>query len=168
MRIRPYIPNKDYEFLSKWIDDERTHAFWCANRLSYPITQKSFHDFLEKNAMDWTDSAYVATEDNGQAVGFFCYSINTEDNIGFLKFVIVDNTKRGKGYGKEMLNLALQYAFQITGAKAVQLNVFNENTLAKQCYEKVGFVERNIDKDVFSFKDELWSRCNMIVSKQLF
>lgn len=53
MRIRPYIPNKDYEFLSKWIDNERTHAFWCANRLSYPITQKSFHDFLEKISMDW-------------------------------------------------------------------------------------------------------------------
>ena len=76
--------------------------------------------------------------------------------------------KRGKGYGKVMLNLALQYAFQITDAKAVQLNVFNENTLAKQCYEKVGFVERKIDKDVFSYKDELWSRCNMVVSRQSF
>ena len=166
MRIRPYIPGKDYEYVSKWIDGERTHAFWCANRLPYPITQQSFHDFLEKNAVDWTDSAYIATENNGQAAGFFCYSSNTTDNIGFLKFVIVDNTKRGKGYGKEMLNLALQYAFQITGAEAVQLNVFSENASAKQCYEKVGFVERNMEKNVFPYKDELWSRCNMIVSKQ--
>lgn len=76
--------------------------------------------------------------------------------------------QNGKGYGKEMVNLALQYAFQITGAKAVQLNVFNENALTKQCYEKVGFVERNIDKDMFPYKDELWSRCNMIISKQSF
>ncbi|MDE7178628.1 MAG: GNAT family N-acetyltransferase [Lachnospiraceae bacterium] len=165
MRIRPYIPGKDYEYLSKWINDERTHAYWCANRLSYPITQKSFHDFLEQISIEWTDIAYVATEDNGQPVGFFCYSVNTEDNIGFLKFVIVDKEKRGNGYGKRMLNLALQYAFQITGAKAVQLNVFNENISAKQCYEKVGFVERHIDKDVFSYKDELWSRCNMLITK---
>lgn len=166
MRIRPYIPNRDYEYVSKWINDERTHAFWCANRLPYPITQQAFHDFLEQNAMNRTDCAYIATENNGQAVGFFSYSINTEDNIGFLKFVIVDKTKRGKGYGKQMLRLALQYAFQITGAEAVQLNVFSENTLAKQCYEKAGFVERKIDKDVFSYKDELWSRCKMIASKQ--
>jgi hypothetical protein len=27
------------------------------------------------------------------------------------------------------------------------LNVFSENTLAKQCYEKVGFVERKIAKN---------------------
>lgn len=168
MRIRPYIPERDYESVSKWVDSERTHAFWCASLLPCPMTRKSFHDLLEKNAMDWADSACVAIEDNGQAAGFFCYSVNTEDNTGFLKFVIIDQTKRGKGYGKEMLNLALQYAFQITGAEAVQLNVFNENTSAKQCYEKVGFVERKIDKDVFSFKDELWSRCNMIISRQIF
>lgn len=134
--------------------------------MPYPLTRKTFHDLLENNATDWTDSAYIATEINGQAVGFFCYSVNTADNIGFLKFVIVDKTRRGKSYGKEMLNLALQYAFQLTGAKAVQLNVFNENTLAKHCYEKIGFVERTIDKDVFSYKNELRSRCSMMISKQ--
>ena len=165
MRIRPYIPNKDFEYIAKWIDNERTHAFWSANRFPYPITPESFHDFLQKISMERTDNAYVATENNGQVVGFFCYSVNTEDNIGFLKFVIVDKEKRGNGYGKEMLNLAVQYAFQITGSTTVQLNVFNENIAAKQCYEKVGFVERNIDKDVFSYKDELWSRCNMIITK---
>ena len=85
MRIRPYIPNKDYEYVSKWIDNERTHAFWCASLLSYSMTRKSFHILLGKNAM------------GGQ-----------------------------------------QYAVQITGIKAVQLNVFSENTLAKHCYEKIG------------------------------
>lgn len=168
MRIRPYIPDEDYETVSTWINDERIHALWCADRLPYPVSRQSFHDFLEKIAREWTDSAYVATDDSGQAVGFFCYSVNTEDNIGFLKFVIVDNTKRGKGYGKEMLRLALQYAFQITGAEAVQLNVFNENAAAKHCYEKVGFTERKIDKAAFPYKDELWSRCNMITYNKLF
>lgn len=165
MRIRPYIPNKDYEYISNWIVDGRTHAFWCANRLPYPMTQKSFHDFLEKNAIEWTETAYVATEDSGQPIGFFCYSVNTEDNIGFLKFIMVDKTKRGKGYGTEMIKLALQYAFQVTGAKAVQLNVFLENTAARQCYEKAGFTERTVEKNAFAYQDELWSRCNMIVSR---
>lgn len=99
-------------------------------------------------------------------MGFFCYSVNTEDNVGFLKFVIIDKAKRGMGYGRDMLNLALQYAFQITGAKAVQLNVFNENTMAKQCYVIIGFVEKNIDKNVFPYKDESWSRYNMIISEK--
>ncbi len=162
MRIRPYIPDKDFTFVSTWIADERTHSLWSANRFPYPITPESFHNFLEKIAAEWADSAYVATENSGQPVGFFCYSVNTEDNTGFLKFIIIDRAKRGKGYGKEMLQLALQYAFQITGAEAVQLNVFDENTAAKKCYESVGFVERAIDKNVFSYQGELWSRCNMV------
>lgn len=168
MRIRPYIPAKDYEYLSKWIDNERTHAFWCANLLPYPLAPESLSELLKKNEQDWTDSAYMATENDGQPIGFFCYSVNTKNNVGFLKFVIVDQTKRGKGYGKEMLNLAMQYAFQITGAEAVQLNVFEENRIAKRCYAKVGFVERTIDKNAFPYKEELWSRCNMILSKQSF
>lgn len=145
MRIRPYIPDKDYEYVSKWIDSERTHALWCANRLPYPMTRKSFHDFMEKISTDWSDSAYTTTEDCVQSIGFFRYSVNAEDNVGFLKFVVTDSTKRGMGYGKAMLKLALKYAFQITGARAVQLNVFKENTWAKHCYESIGFVEKNIE-----------------------
>lgn len=163
MRIRPYIESKDYEYLRKWIDDERLHALWCANLVPYPITKVNLRSILDKSAIDWTDSAYVATEDSGEVIGFFCYSVNTDDNSGFLKFIMIDSSLRGKGRGKEMLKLALQYAFQITGVKSVQLNVFNENTSAKRCYEKVGFVERHVEKDVFQYKDELWSRCNMVI-----
>lgn len=118
--------------------------------------------------MDRADSAYVATENNGRPVGFFCYSVNPEDNLGFLKFIVVDGAKRGKGYGKEMLNLALRYAFEITGADAVQLNVFDENPSAKQCYEKVGFVQKKTEQNALVYKGESWSRCRMMVSKQSF
>ncbi|SDH18735.1 Protein N-acetyltransferase, RimJ/RimL family [Marvinbryantia formatexigens] len=133
--------------------------------LPFPVTQESFHNFLKKLSMKQTCCAYVATEDTGQPVGFFCYSVDTENNTGFLKFIIVDKEKRQKGYGKEMLNLALQYAFHITGAGLVQLNVFAKNAAAKRCYEKIGFVENHFEKNVFEFKDELWSRYNLVISK---
>ena len=42
-----------------------------------------------------------------------------------------------------MLKLALQYAFDITGVELVQLNVFDENVVAKHCYEKIGFIEHH-------------------------
>lgn len=165
MRIRPYIEGRDYKYIEKWIDDEKVHALWCANLIPYPITKESFHDFLEKSAAEWTDSAYVATETNGQIIGFFCYSVNVDDNTGFLKFVAVAPEKMGKGYGQEMLKLALQYAFEITKVGLVQCNVFEENAAAKHCYEKVGFIEDGITKNVFPYKNELWSRCHMTAVK---
>ena len=103
MRIRPYIEDKDYEYIEKWIDNEKTHALWCANLMPFPMTRRNLHDLLEKSAIEWTGSAYVATEDNGEIIGFFCYSINVDSNTGFLNFIIVDKEKRGKGYGQKML-----------------------------------------------------------------
>lgn len=163
MRLRPYIPDTDYNYLKQWINTERIHAFWCANRFSYPVDEKTFHSFLKSNARSGMENAFTATEDNGRPVGFFCYSIDTESNTGFLKYVIIDNTRRGNGCGSQMLTLALQYAFQITGAASVQLNVFHENTSAKHCYEKNGFSERSTERHPFQFKNELWNKCNMII-----
>ena len=104
-------------------------------------------------------------EEEGELIGFFCYSVNMDNNEGMLKFVMNNPRYRGQGYGKEMINLAVKYAFEITNVQAVHLNVFPENTRAKKCYESVGFTERNTDMNAFAYKDEAWGRCNMIIRK---
>ena len=166
MRLRPYIPSKDFQYIAGWIDNERDHALWCANNFPYPISAPEFNHFLENTMERWMACPFVTTDDRSNTIGFFRYALNTESNEGFLASVIVDSQLRGKGYGSEMIQLALRYAFNLTGAELVQLNVFNENVRAKRCYERIGFVERYVEKDVFAYKNELWSRCNMTISKR--
>lgn len=166
MRLRPYIGVKDYEYIAKWIGDERTHTLWCAGRIPYPMTYASLNDLLKWEAEEWNGSAYTATEDDGQPVGFFVYSVNVENNEGFLRFIVVDNAKRGKGYGCQMLELAQKYAFEITGAVSVHLIVFDVNESARKCYTKAGFTERGIDRGAFTHKDESWGRCHMVAEKK--
>lgn len=164
MRIRPY-QNKDFDIISQWITDERSHALWCANLMPYPLDKNSFDALLQEAEERFGDSPFVATTNDGQVVGFFCFSVNLHTNEGMLKFVVIDNTMRNKGYGCEMLKLAIKYAFEIAKADAVHLNVFPENPGAKKCYEKVGFKERTLTENAFSFKDESWGRCNMITTR---
>lgn len=165
MRIRPYIECRDYEYLEKWDTDERTHALWCADLIPYPLTREGLRSVLEKAAGERMDCAYVATEEDGKPVGFFCYAVNTETNLGFFRFVIVDADKRGAGYGQRVLKLALRYAFEITGAEKVQLNVFAENEIACGCYEKAGFAAKGVEEAVFAYRDERWGRCRMEVRR---
>lgn len=165
MRLRPYIHTKDYKYIGKWINDERVHALWCANLISYPMTEESLQGILDKDAEEWGGSAYVATEDSGIPIGFFVYSVNTSDNSGFLKFVILDKELRGKGYGIRMLELALKYAFDITKVSSVQLNVFDCNSSARKCYLNAGFREDNVIENAFRYKDECWGRCHMVALK---
>ena len=40
-------------------------------------------------------------------LGFFRYAVNVESNEGFLASVIVDNKLRGKGCGKEMIQIKM-------------------------------------------------------------
>ena len=54
-------------------------------------------------------------------------------------FVIVDDSKRGRGLGKSLVNMAVDYAFKQLGAKKVSLGVFENNTSAIHCYESAGF-----------------------------
>lgn len=164
MRIRPY-QNKDFDIISQWITDERSHALWCANLMPYPLEKNSFDALLQEAEERFGDSPFVATTNDGQVVGFFCFSVNLHTNEGMLKFVVIDNTMRNKEYGCEMLKLAIKYAFEIAKADAVHLNVFPENPGAKKCYEKVGFKERTLTENAFSFKDESWGRCNMITTR---
>ena len=65
----------------------------------------------------------------------------TDDNKNELRFgfVIVDDEKRGKGYGKEMLQLAIEYAFKILKVQKITLGVFENNEPAYYCYKSVGF-----------------------------
>ncbi len=63
-----------------------------------------------------------------------------------------------------MLTLAVKYGFQITKTDAISLNVFSENTNAKKCYLSAGFTERINTAHVFRFHDEMWGRCNMVIT----
>ena len=42
MRLRPYIPEKDFEAVQNWVNDERVHAMWCANLIQYPLEKNNF------------------------------------------------------------------------------------------------------------------------------
>jgi RimJ/RimL family protein N-acetyltransferase len=161
MKLREYLPSKDFDNIKSWIDDERTHAMWCAGRFEYPLEKENFEAVLEDMHSKWGDTPFITSLDDGNNAGFFCYSLNDETKKGMLKFIVVNSLLRGKGVAKEMLELASQYAFEETGAKALHLNVFSENIRAKKCYQKAGFTERSVTENAFSYKDESWGRCNM-------
>jgi RimJ/RimL family protein N-acetyltransferase len=65
-----------------------------------------------------------------------------EKNAVRLGFIVVDPTARGKGFGKKMIEKALQYAFGVLGMKRASLGVFENNPQAKACYEAVGFTAK--------------------------
>lgn len=139
IRLRPYNTNDADKILS-WSKDKREFYKWSAGVLGkYPINKRKFG--FVNNLM-----AFTAIDDD-EIIGFFTLRRPSEifDELRF-GFVIVDPEKRGKGYGKAMLQLGIKFAFEIYGAKKVSLGVFENNLPAYYCYKAVGFTDMVLDK----------------------
>ena len=63
----------------------------------------------------------MATDEDGKLIGFFGCTIDFQANEGVFKCVVVNPEYRGKGVGKEMMRLAVKFAFEITNVDAVRL-----------------------------------------------
>ena len=164
MVLKIFDPARDFDTIKNWIDDERTHAMWCASKFAFPLERTNFTNALSDMNSKTGDIPFMALADDGEAAGFLCYAFNSEAKEGMLKFVVVNPAFRGKGIAGELLKSAAEYAFE-HGAEMVHLNVFTENVRAKKCYLKAGFVERNTTENAFQYKDEFWGRCNMALYK---
>ena len=82
-------------------------------------------------------------DENETIVGHFIirYPRDDDDSSVRFGFVIVNPAIRGKGYGKELLQLGIGYVKEHLSAKRIDLGVFENNESARYCYEAVGFTE---------------------------
>ena len=143
LRLRPYKPD-DAETILKWIKDEDAFRKWSTDRYPhYSITADDMnHKYMDCNGdcME-PDNFYPMTAfDETGIVGHLILRFTDEEKkVLRFGFVIVDDSKRGMGYGKGMLRLALQFAFDIFKADKVTLGVLENNPGAYYCYKAAGF-----------------------------
>ena len=146
LRLRPY-KTCDAETIISWIKSEYAFRQWCADRYDhYPITSEDMNaQYQDLSGADWFYP--VTAFDESGVVGHMIMRFTDADkNILRFGFVIVDEKKRGQGYGKKMLELALKAAFELLGARTVTLGVFENNPAAYHCYKAVGFQDVPMDE----------------------
>ena len=177
MKLRPFAID-DAPVILSWIKDLSAFRKWSADR--YPAYPPNPEDMVEQYAAD-NIVPFTAFDDDGKAASkrgqsdarihsAECEQARPKVNIvGHIMlrypdssktvirfgFIIVDDNLRGKGYGKQMLQLAIQKARQEFGAKKITLGVFDNNPSAFHCYESVGF--KVIGTDSYLIDGEEWT-----------
>ena len=117
---------------------------WSNGKFEYPLTMEQLETYFQTWCVDEENGwLMTALDETGNPVGHFIMRLADyeAESIRF-GFIIVDPNARGKGYGKEMIRLALKYAFEVLGMKRASLGVFENNPSAKACYEAVGFTAK--------------------------
>ena len=139
LRLRPY-KNCDADIIASWIKNEYAFRQWCADRYDrYPVTGADINAHYAGFAdADWF-YPMTAFDETGVVGHLIMRFTDEEKRILRFGFVIVDVNRRGEGYGREMLSLALQYAVLFLRAGKVTLGVFENNPAAYYCYKAAGF-----------------------------
>ncbi len=155
MTLRPFNPN-DAETILSWCKDKHAFQLWSADRYKdFPAQPEEMMEQYEGGNM-YPLTAVI----DDIIVGHILLRFPSEDkSLIRFGFVVVDDTKRGKGYGQQMLQLAIEYAQQELGARRITLGVFCENSSALDCYKSVGF--RITGKDSYTIDGEEWKGYEM-------
>lgn len=147
---------EDAYIISSWCKSKRELRLWSADRYKdYPVTPSEIIRMYEG------DGKIPLTMMEGERiVGHIMLRYPSEDkDVIRLCFVIVDNALRGKGYGRELLQLSINYARDILHAKRITLGVFCDNRPAFECYKTLGFTV--IDNVSYIIDGEEWKGYEM-------
>ena len=159
MTLRPFTIN-DAPIILSWIKDKTAFRKWSADR--YPTFPPKPEDMVAQYDSD-VIFPYTAIDDNGKVVGHIMLRYpDSSKTVIRLGFVIVDDQLRDKGYGKQMLQQAIQKAQHEFGAKKITLGVFDNNPSAFHCYESVGF--KVIGADSYTIDGEEWTGKEMEIT----
>ena len=117
MTLRPFNINDAPTILS-WCKDKHAFRLWSADRYKEFPAQPDEMMELYKGENMYPLTAVVEEE----IIGHILLRFPSEDkSVIRFGFVIVDDSKRGKGYGKQMLQLAILKAKQDFGARNITL-----------------------------------------------
>lgn len=166
IRLRPF-KRQDIEKMLPWVADERVFAMWCSGLFAYPLTKEQMEAHqtrLEERAEEWM---MTALDETGQMIG--CFSVKKADyeqSRAHLGMIVVDNTRRGQGLGRRMVEKAVEYGFSGIGVDKVTLGVFTCNPAARACYKKAGLTDDYLEENAYVFHGEVWDRQHMMIERQ--
>ena len=155
MTLRPFVTNDAATILS-WCKDKHAFRLWSADRYEgFPAQpEEMMRQYEGQNLHPLTAIA------DDIIIGHILLRFPSEDkSVIRFGFVIVDDSKRGRGYGRQMLRLAIDYAQQQLGARRITLGVFCDNLSAVECYKSVGF--RIMGMDSYLIDGEEWKGYEM-------
>lgn len=157
MELRDYIETDAYEII-KWINDERDLRLWSADRYkNYPVLAEDINDNYNSNNL-----LAKTLVDNNKIIGHLILRTPFSDKyIVRFGFIIVNPALRGKGYGKVLLDKAIDFAKNELHAKEINLGVFDVNKSAYFCYKSVGFLEKEFKENSFCYNGDYWNLIEM-------
>lgn len=160
------LPFKDEDIseLISNIRDKRMLLQFAGPAYQFPLTEEQLKGDLEnENRFMFR----IEDQTNGRVIGHAQIFLK-EKTFLLGRILIWDENNRGKGYGRKTVENLLEYGFSCFDRETAELNVYDWNTGAIECYKKVGFETDPEVMSEVSIDDEIWLSVNMKINKNTF
>ncbi len=159
IKLEPF-KRSDFKQLINWIDSEGFLIQWSGNAFTYPLHEQQLEKYIESEN---TLAFKVIDEETKEVIGHISLgqidNINKSARIG--KVLVGDTRMRGRSIGKNMMKAVLHIAFDELKLHRVTLGVYDFNTSAISCYEKIGFVKEGVLRESKKVGETYWNLWEM-------
>lgn len=160
IKLERLTPN-DFETFKSWIGSEEELVQFAGTIFTYPLTDEQ----LTRYITDTRRKAFkVIQEPSHEMIGHV--ELNLENAAPRLSRLIIGNKAyRGKKYGKKIILKLLEMAFMKHDASFVDVNVYDWNMSAMNCYQSVGFTTTPEESYSHDLNFKIWTAINMCITK---
>lgn len=146
------ITVEDTPLIVKWRNNENVRKNFIFQE---PFTEEMHLNWLNtKVASKEVVQFIIKVKENNKPIGSVYFRdidyVKKEAEYGIF---IGEDDERGKGYGSEVVKLALDYAFNELDLDTIILRVFADNKFAIKSYESAGFTFDRLEKDFIKTED---------------
>ena len=142
---------EDIGAIRGWVNDEAVTRY-LSTRYWPPQTLVDSQEFLS-HMLQSSHNAYnfvIADRADGHYIGQLdIFRVDWRLRCGEIGMVIGGAQDRGRGIGREALELLKRFAFLTLGLERLEMDVHMDNLPARRCYEKAGFRLEGVKRHAF-------------------
>jgi RimJ/RimL family protein N-acetyltransferase len=150
----------DFEQLISWISDESLLTNWSGSLFNFPLTKESLDWYISDTNVNGSSDAFVFKAVNtgsGETVGHISLGgLSWKNRSARISRVLTGNhLQRNRGCCRAMIDAVLKIGFEELNLHRISLGVYDDNIAALKCYEKSGFKEEGVSRDIL-WQNEGW------------
>jgi RimJ/RimL family protein N-acetyltransferase len=160
IKLLPFT-EADIDQLIGWVPSADFLLQWGGTGFKFPLDRAQLQDHLARAAGENPDRLIYKAVDpaTGRVVGHAeLLAIDRQHRSAIIGRMLVGPSElRGQGIGQQIVRELLRIAFQEMSLHRVALHVYDFNTQAIRCYEKIGFCQEGLRRDVHKMGTQYWS-----------
>lgn len=130
---------------------ENDMSFWILSDTQAPYSKYLIEQYLKNAQQDIFEAKQlrlaICTNDDNTIGLIDVFDFNVKNKRAGIGILIKDEQNRNKGYGKEALQLLVNYCFDVLHLHQVYANISEKNKASLQLFEGNGFKKVGLKKD---------------------